>query len=582
MAGWSLARTGICAGAVVAAVEGALLFAGNGAVLHGQLLDPDCYMHLQRTLRMMLDGRWHETLDPRLNAPFGYAIHWTALFDLLLAAGAAGLHFLGLGLRQALLLWGSAISPVLLIAALAVLAWGVKTRLPGLLFLWLVLLLFTQPELAGAFIAGRPDHQSLVLGLLLAQLAWLYGLFDGRTGWRWAVAAGVLAGVQLCASVEGLLTILLAVAAVAGAWLFYGKCCLTDLWLYLAACAVTVFAWLLWENGQFLNQPAYDRVSVVQLWALIAMLLGLGALERSEAHGLLQTTPLRWAAAAVAGVGAAVLIGVLFPDFFLGPWPHLDPVVAAWHQEITELHPLAPLSWQGLGAFLGQMTACVLALPLVIARLRHRDDGPLMLLSLIGFVLFGTLALFQMRWAGEAQAVMLLPWTLTTVRIMQSEVSFRRVPLRSFALAGALLLQMLPGMLVSGPVSLASFTTHPAGACAWNQATAVMGESLPKDSIVMAPLWYGPEILWYSDLRVVAGPYEMAPALADTYAFFDGSEEAAHGVVQRRRIGHVLVCRNDRGKGFGKALAAGRVPTWLEPESFKDGPEEFALFRVAD
>jgi hypothetical protein len=582
MAGWSLVRTGICAGAVVAAVQGVLLFAGNGAVLQGQLLDPDCYMHLQRTLKMMLDGRWHGTLDPRLNAPYGYVLHWTALFDLLLAAGAAVLHFLGLGLRQALLVWGSAISPVLLIAALAVLAWGVKTRVTGPAFLWLVLLLFTQPELAGAFIAGRPDHHSLVLGLLLVQLAWLYALFDGRTGWRWAVAAGVLAGVQLCTSVEGLLTILLAVAAVAGAWLIYGKRCLTDLWLYLAACAVTVFAWLLWENGQFLNQPAYDRVSVVQLWALIAMLLGLGALERIESHGLLQTKPLRFAAAAAASVGAAVLTGVLFPDFFLGPWPHLDPVVAAWHKQITELQPLAPLTWHGAGAFLGQMTACVLALPLVLARLRHRNDGPLMLLSLIGFVLFGALALFQMRWAGEAQAVMLLPWTLTTLRLMQSEVSFLRLPLRSFALAGALLLQMLPGVLVSGPVSLASFTTHPAGACAWSKATAAISESVPKDSIVMAPLWYGPEILWHSEARVVAGPYEMTSALADTYAFFDGSEAAAHGVVLRRHIGQVLLCRADQGKGFGKALAAGHVPAWLEPEVFKDGPEEFALYRVMD
>jgi hypothetical protein len=222
-------------------------------------------------------------------------------------------------------------------------------------------------------------------------------------------------------------------------------------------------------------------------------------------------------------------------------------------------------------------------LPLAIARLRQRQDGPVMLVSLFGFVLFGMLAMFQMRWAGEVQGVMLLPWTLTTVAIMQSEISLLGVPLRSFALGGALLLQLLPSSLAqSGKLSTAAFTTHPENRCAWGEAAAVLQQSVPAGQIVMAPLWVGPEILWRSELRVVAGPYEMPLALADTAAFFDGSESEAHGVVRRRRIGYALVCRYDRGKGFGKELAAGRVPVWLTPVPFNGGPKEFALYRVAD
>lgn len=583
MAAWSVTRTGVCAAGVVAAVQGLLLLTGNGAVLHGTLLDPDCYMHLQRTLGMMRDGRWHETLDPRINAPYGYAIHWTAVFDLLLAAGAAVLHALGLGLHQALLVWGSAISPLLLVAALAVFAWGVKRRVSGPLFLWLTLLLFTQPQLSGAFIAGRPDHHSLVLGLLLAQLAWLYALFDGRAGWRWALAAGVLAGLQLCTSVEGLLTILLVSASLAAAWLFYGRHCLKALWLYLGGCVAVVFLWLGWEDGRYLFQPAYDRVSVVHLVALGSGFLAFGVLAWVDSRGWLERKPLRIAAAVVAGVAAAALTGAFYPDFFLGPWPHLDPAVVAFHRQIAELQPLAPLSWHRLAMFLAQMTAPVLALPLVIARLRHQEDGPVMLLSLLGFLLFAALAMFQMRWSGEVQAVMLLPWTLTTVAIMQSEISLLGVKLRSFALGGALLLQLLPASLAqSGKLSLADVTTHPANRCGWSQAAAVLHDSVKPGTIVMAPLWVGPEILWRSDLRVVAGPYEMPPALADTAAFFEGSEAAAHAVVQSRRIGFALVCRTDRGKGFGNELAAGRVPVWLKPVPFKGGPKEFALYRVAD
>ena len=93
---------------------------------HGILIDPDCYMHLQRALRLMSGGWKLDGFDPRINAPFGYAIHWTGLFDRLLAAGAWPLTWLGIDIRDALYIWGSAISPVLLMLALAVFAAGVR------------------------------------------------------------------------------------------------------------------------------------------------------------------------------------------------------------------------------------------------------------------------------------------------------------------------------------------------------------------------------------------------------------------------------------------------------------------------
>src|SRR3974390_1709773 len=193
-AGWSILRTGLLAGAVVAAIQIMLLLTTNNRVLHGGLFDPDCYMHLQRALRLMTEGGWRQVLDPRINAPAGYGIHWTTLFDGLLVAGAEPLRLFGLAPRDALYVWGSCISPVLLILALGAFAWGVRPWISNLAFLWLTILLFTQPQFFGGFSAGRPDHQSLILGLFLAQLAWLYATLDGRAGLGFALVAGTLAG----------------------------------------------------------------------------------------------------------------------------------------------------------------------------------------------------------------------------------------------------------------------------------------------------------------------------------------------------------------------------------------------------
>lgn len=577
---WSVARTFLAAGAVVIGIQAVLLATGNSAVLRGTLLDPDCYMHLSRALRLLTEGHWHDTIDPRINAPYGYAIHWTGLFDLLLAAGAAPLTWLGLEPHRALYLWGSAISPVLLVAALAVFAWGTRTRPPGAVFLWLTVLLFTQPQLAGSFIAGRPDHHSLVLGLLMAQLAWAYALFDGRTGPRAAVMAGVLAGIQLATSVEALLTIFFLMAGIVAVWLFFGRRHLKELVLYLAACVVTVLAWLLWERGQYLITPSYERVSVVHLVALSCALAAIAALAVLEARGKLRNNKEKWAAAfGLVGLAAAVT-AMVFPDFFLGPWPHLDPVIVAWHKEIGELQPLLPTKPDHIAGFFAQMTAPILSLPLIISGLRRRE--PVMLLSLIGFVIFGALAMAQMRWSGEVQAVMLLPWTLTTVAIMKSTLALSwrgiQIPLRAFGLSGALLLQMVPSA-VAQP-QLKGFTVHQQAACNWSGAAAVLSRTVPPHSIVMMPVWYGPEVLWRSELRVIAGPYEMLPALADTATFVNGSEASAHAIMRGRGIGYALVCSADAGRGFGKELAGGKVPSWLARAPLDGAPPEFRLYRL--
>ncbi len=541
---WPLARTVLCAILIVALVETILLFAGNDGVRHGILIDPDCYMHLQRALRLMR-GDWQPGgFDPRINAPFGYAIHWTSLFDMLLAAGAWPLTWLGLNAHDALYIWGSAISPVLLMLALAVLAVGVRPWVEGPSFLLLTVLLFTQPQFSGAFLLGRPDHHSLVLGLLLVQLAWLYAALDGRTGegrtaLAVAFAAGIGAAVQLCTTVEGLLTILLVSLVMALAWSWLRRDVLKLLAAYWAGCLTATLAWLAGTRGGLIFEPAYDRVSIVHAAVLM---IGVAAIFLA---GLLARRLPRLAALGIAGVLAAGALATIYPDFFLGPWGHLDPAVKAWHREIGELQPILPDSWSHAAGFLGQFAAALAALPLVFYRLRHGETGErlAMLTSLCGFCLFGALSLAQMRWSGEVQAVMLLPWVLTTQSIMKSRFMLplgrRRVPIRSFVLMAALFLQTMP--VAFAHVAPGRMPQAAAG-CNWDAAARGLATMRPQSGIVMTELWYGPEILWRTGFAVVGAPYEIAPAIADTQRFEKGSAAEARNILARRDVKYVLTC----------------------------------------
>jgi len=553
---WPLRRTILCAALIVIAVESALLLI-HGDVLRGKLLDPDCYMHLQRALRLMTGDLQPEGIDPRINAPFGFAIHWTALFDGLLVAMAWPLTLLGLPPREALYLGGAGLSPLLLIAALGLLAAGLRRRLEGPAFLLLVVLFFTQPQLFAAFLIGRTDHHSLVLGLMLVQLAWLYALSEGRArhgGWAvpLALATGMAAGLQLCTTIEALPIILMVSLALAAGWLWLARDLLRPLLLYWVGALAAVTVWLACTRGAAALTPYYDRVSIVHVAVLLSGVVGLLIIR------FLSARLPRWAALAAGGIAALILVAMSYPRFFLGPWPDIDPAVAYWHRQIGELQPLLPDSPENLAAFLTQFAPALFALPLMARGLRHGDAGErlAMLVSLCGLVIFGALSLAQMRWAAEVQAVMLLPWTLTVRHILRSDIALRlggrRLLLRTPIVMAALLLQVVPPMIVPRPVPWAANPD-----CDWTAAARGLAALPRQDGVVMTELWSGPEILWRTGFSVVGGPYEIAPALADTQRFEQGGDAARRAVLARRGISHVLSCGPTRN---AEALGLRPVP----------------------
>lgn len=375
-----------------------------------------------------------------------------------------------------------------------------------------------------------------------------------------------------------MLTIVLVGIALGAAWSLYRRPVLQTFAAYLLACLVTTALWLTISRGQPFLLPAYDHVSIVHVVVLASTLLSVAALMALHKEGWLQrgVAPRVFAIATTAGMAAGVMVA-LYPDFFLGPWPHLDPVLKTWHRSISELQPLLPTDAYRATQFLAQFTASLLAIPLMLHRLRHGTPGEqlAMLVSFCGLCLFGGLALAQMRWSGELQAATLLPWTLTTQHIMRSEVALHmgrlRLPLRSFALTAALLLQVVPGFLANAPTVPFSGVDPPYvkahETCDWTNAIRAIAPMGPKGGILLTELWYGPEILWRTDFRVIGAPYEMPSAITDTRRFESGDESIAHEIIARRHVALVLVCGAAGGNSFADGLR-GEISGLADADTF--------------
>ena len=166
--------------------------------------DADCYSRMTR-VRMVPE---HPGLVVRHhqfeNFPAGVVPHTTAPLDYLIAGLAAVLGGL---ISQPLDLAGALISPLLALATGWFLWWW--ARRAKLRQRWAGLLLFAlSPILAQGTALGRPDHQALLILLVLVALAAEWSLRE-QPSRGWALVSGLSWGLALWVSLYEPLVILL-------------------------------------------------------------------------------------------------------------------------------------------------------------------------------------------------------------------------------------------------------------------------------------------------------------------------------------------------------------------------------------
>ncbi len=596
-------------------IQAIFVVRGFAPVFDGELYGPDAYMRLVRATELAEGGGWFDTVSERSNAPFGLELHWTRPLDVLLLAGAAPLAPL-VGFQTALYWWGVVVSPLLQLLSLGVLFWA-----GGLFFapagrVYLCVIFLCQPGVIYDYMAGRPDHQSL-MGLLFAlSVALTMRLMHHELRPREALGAGLVVALAMWISVESLVATALMLVALGLAWVWHGgDLARKSLIVTLVATAGAGLALAVNPVADGVLALRYDRLSIVHvvLLAVVALfwlaVVGLerGALAAARAQG---GAPMR---AALGAAGAVLVLGfawLAFPKLFGGPYVDLDPTLGPiFRNFVGQSRPMFSADSGSLTQAVYWLGPVALGLPYAVHRCLRGAPGerPLWLYLLGGLLLYLVLTILMMRWASYLGLLVAFPVSGLLMHVLGFLDRRLAMPWRALARALTVILFSV-GFLSLGIVfqrqsenfarvevlEAAEQSCSLTGFAAFANQAAATGAEGAAPQRILANLFSGPEILYRTRHEVVATPLDHnARGIGDAYAILSAaSDQAARERVRARGITWILLCpdsieqvlfrRPDRASTLYERLARGALPAWLKAVVLPSGLEGFRLFEVAD
>ncbi len=576
-------------------------------VMEGTLLDTDSYTRLIRVGLLAETGAWYDTVIPRMNVPFGLALHWTRPMDVLLLAGAWTL--LPFADFPSALYWsGVFATPVLQVGACLAIAWAAAPLMDHRGRLLAMIALLAQPVVTGYSLAGRADHHTLQALIYIVALGWTVRASVAPGRLKAAVAAGAAAGLGLWVSVEFLLPLASLFGALGLLAVVVGR----D-WARasLAAAAglvlVVGLAVLLEHPPSQLLLAEYDRISAPHLLLSLAVLVTWGLVLTLDQALSLRSPAQRLAATTASLVATALPLLLVYPRLLHNPMADMDAQVwELYMTSITELQPLLPSDARSLGKAIAYLGPGLAALPFAAWQILRRPRSSRAHAWLpvgLGLLAFLPLSLYQVRfglWAGVVFALGIAGILASLFVRVDGLVS---PAWRATARVGASA-ALIPGFLLVGGSIMSSGApgATPAdrfkeGPCTVRDlADALNGEFWrdPVRTVLMVPD-FGPEIVYRTPHSVVGAPYHrIASAILDTYRVLVATEdESSRQLVAARGVDLVVLCpAHDRGF-FGRApqpsatlyerLVGGNPPRWLEARALPgEAGQAFMMFEVVN
>jgi len=585
-------------------------------------IDADCYMRLVRVEQWAAGGAWYDNVIHASNSPYGESLHWSRPLDILILPGVFLLQPL-FGFRSALLISGILISPLLEVCAVFFLAWGMVPYANRAQRLRLLMLFGTQSAVFLPFMAGRPDHHSLLSLLFIIEIALLARLSASRT-FRLSHARflGLTLALALWVSIEALVAVALALAVLGATWAYEEKSRASD-----AACAV--FFWLL--GGSFLAllldrspvSPHFfafeaDRISFQHV-ALMGLLAGgtiLMKLVTAKAIDLPRGWP-RLALGGGIGLGILLLIYLFIPALLASPFSQANPeAMKLWLPHVSEVQPIARLTMTSAYLFMLMLGPLLLCFPWICQRLYlpKKRGRFLCLLTALGLVLYLPLTLYQMRWGCYSGLLLIFPLSMILTEVL-GDIQIRyegmkrillRVLITVLFLTGFMLLTAQVGTLGPHAIPPSPLTktssstkgkrinhgTHPqlAQMCEWMIKNRFR---LPDHPRFLNFMDDGPEILYRTGWEIIATPYHRnGQAIVDTYTILSSppNDPAAMKILHERSPNLILIRITGAEMGcfylgekmsLYQALADSTPPDWAEkidlPEPLSD---YFRLYRI--
>ena len=343
-------------------------------VFDGELLGPDGYMRLVRIGELQGGTGWYESLIARSNAPYGDALHWTRPMDVIILM-VATLASSFTNDAQALFFAGAVTSPIVAFFACIAMAWAARPVLGRDRAILAVFIFLLQPGVLSYTMLGRADHHSLQFVAFILCIGATLRLLADRRSVRNAIVAGISYGAALWVSIELLLLVGLCQATLAVVWLWRDRLFTRNQVIVGGTFLATTLVSLIIErpiSGWF--DIEYDRLSIVHV-SLTAIVAGFWlALYHNGHNNTDATLRTRMTTAGIAGIASLGIFGILFPDFFAGPFASVDPrILPIWHDQVAELKPLVPRDMKSLGRFLffiGAGPLCLIFLGVILWRER--------------------------------------------------------------------------------------------------------------------------------------------------------------------------------------------------------------------
>jgi hypothetical protein len=547
-------------------------------ILSGELVDTDSYARIVRVRQLLETRDWYEATVERSNVPFGESSHWTRPLDVLLVAGT-GVTAPFVGLERGLYWAAAFIGPILQILTGILLAWAVAPLVRGRGLVMMALL--AQPAVMVYSLAGRADHHGLILLAFTVLSGYLIRAFVAPGKRRYALLAGAWAGVGMWVSTEFLLPLATVLAVTALAWAVHGRTYagvnrrLTLAWLVASAVALALER----PPGDLLAVE-YDKLSIVHV-----VVSAIAAAFWYFATMVEDRRKYRITALLLGSVLSLVVVGLLYPPFFRGPFADVDPeLVRVWLAQVAELQTLWPSGSRGWGRFTVYLGLAVVALPgalWVLARERSgaREAAWLFLATALG--VFFVAAGFRVRFAtfAEVLAVVFVAGLFDRVFPSRDRVpNARRSPvIRALAATVVVTGPVVIGALIwSVGGGLPSATTVPSGAvCSVkDMADYLTSETSPASSplTIAAHVDFGPELLYRTPHRVLATPYHRNPGIVAIHRMLTSEDpEVSRNVARNRFVDLVLLCPAvdraffDTRVGDGslyQRMVAGDPPAW--------------------
>lgn len=566
----------------------------EGYLATGALTDPDSWTRLIRVLDLWHGAPWYDETIPALNAPSSLSIHWPRLFDLIVLGPAWVLHYLlGLAPREAVEAAGAWLCPPLHALAALVTGRAAGWLWPGAGPVFAALLLVLSPLPAGYSVVGRADHHTLVLLFGMLALERAMRSMRSLAGLRSAAAAGILGGLAVWISPEGLLFVVPILAAFGLAWLMAeGLGVAAEHARRCGQTAALAFAGVSLVAVAVEHSPArwlaadYDKVSAQHV--LFGVLAGLiFAAVRFVDGGFGR----RLAAGAVLSATASIVLLAWRPDALSASFAGADEAAAKLLlPRVAELRPVR-LDPVGLlsDLLLSHVTTVLALIALAVGWPRWRAEGRLAL-SLppaLCLLLCLPFALRHLRFGVDlAGPAALLAGGLPALIVRQTWPFWRRALLATIAALGP------PGGTMAGAAIAPLEPSEIARRCNGDAAVAALAPLVPvrPAEAASAPIVLtnqvdlGPEIVWRTGLRAVAAPYHRGGAsLADALAVFTAADAAqAKAILERRQVSVLLDCRlaPAASGSFGASLRDGHAPPWLvELPTAEDTPFRVYLVR---